>query len=146
MKNSFRLLTVLCLGAALSTSVLAAPTDGKMGDGMRMGGRMGEGGKIGGRRGGGMRGGSMGRMGRMTQELGLTDAQKAKMKGIMEAQRPQMMALRDDTKLSREQKMTKMRAMNAAQMKKIVAILTPAQRQKMQDSMRERRGQMKPGV
>ncbi len=135
MKNSFRLLTVLGLGAALSTSVWAAPMDGKMGDG-----------KMGGRRGGGMRGGGMRGMGRVMQELGLTDAQKAKMKSIMEAQKPQMMALRNDTKLSRDQKMTKMRAISAAQIKKILAVLTPAQRKKVEASMRERRGQMKPGV
>ena len=74
-----------------------------------------------------MRGGGM----RMMKELNLTDAQKAKLKPIMEAQRDKMMAMRDDTTMDRKTKMAKMKAMRDETAKKVAAILTPDQKKKM---------------
>lgn len=100
----------LC-GGLLTSAAHAAPgaTDGKTEKGQR-----------------GMRGGM-----RMMKELNLTDAQKAKLKPIMEAQRAQMMKLRDDTTLDRKAKMTRMKAMRGEAEKKVDAILTADQRKKL---------------
>ena len=117
---------MLTLGAMLSAPTWAAPGDGAKGDGPREG-----------KMRGGMRGG--GAMGRMAKELGLTEAQKAQLKAISDAQRPQMKALRGDETLSREQKMEKMRSMRAANMKKMAAVLTPAQRAKWTAKIKEGR-------
>ena len=107
----------LSLCGGLLTSAHAAPgKDGKAGQA----GKEGR---------GGMRGGNM----KMMRALNLTDAQKAKLKPIMEAQRDKMMAMRDDTTLDRKAKMTKMKAMRAETEKKVNAILTPDQRKKMAD-------------
>ncbi len=107
----------LSLCGGLLTSAHAAPgKDGKAGQA----GKEGR---------GGMRGGGM----KMMRALNLTDAQKAKLKPIMEAQRDKMMAMRDDTTLDRKAKMTKMKAMRAETEKKVNAILTPDQRKKMAD-------------
>ena len=139
MKNSLRVLAALglcnLLGGLASAAPQAAPPAGKMGGPGQMGGRLGGPGGM--RRGGGM---GMRRMERMAKEMGLTDAQKAKVKTIMEAQRPQMMALRSNTSLSDDQRRAKMRTMMTAQNKKIAAVLTPAQRKKMETMMKERRG------
>ena len=101
----------LC-GALLTTSAQAAPgaKDGKPGKGM-----------------GGMRGGGM----RMMKDLNLTDAQKAKLKPIMESQRTQMKAIREDTKLDSKAKMAKMKTMRDGMEKKVNAILTADQRKKL---------------
>ncbi len=123
MKNSFRVLIALCLCATIGASAFAAPQGGPAGG-------MGK-----------MRGAKMGGMGRMAQELGLTDAQKAKIKAILQTQMPQMKALRENKTLTPEQKMTKMRALRMAQMKKMEAILTPAQRKKVAAMRAQQRGQ-----
>ena len=132
MKNSLRLSIALGLCAWLSTIVLAAPMAGKAHGNRMQGAKMGDGMRAE-RRGGGMD--------RMAKELGLTDAQKAKMRAIMQAQRPRMKALRENQSLTGDQKMSKMREMRAARMKQMAAILTPVQRKKMQAMMKDRRSQ-----
>lgn len=143
MKNSFRLVALLGLCASLTLPVLAQPGagGGKMGGpGGKMGGRMG------GPGGGRMRGmGGMRGMGRMVKELGLTAAQQAKMKTIMDANRPAMMALFQNKSMSEAEKRTKMRAMGAANAKKMMAILTPAQRAKVTKMQAEQRAGRGPG-
>lgn len=104
-------------------------------------GKDGKAGKAGkpGQRGEGRRGGSM----KMMQELNLTDAQKAKLKPIMEAQRDKMKTLREDTTMDRAAKMTKMKAMREEMEKKVDAILTSDQRKKfaeMKAKMKAERG------
>lgn len=103
----------LC-GGLLTSSVHAAPGAN---------GKAGKNGKD------GMRGGGM----RMMKELNLTDAQKAKLKPIMEAQRDQMKAMREDTTLDGKAKKAKMKAMRASMEKQVNAILTPDQQKKMAD-------------
>ena len=102
-------------------------------------GQAGKAGKAGKDGRGGMRGGPM----KMMKELNLTDAQKAKIKPIMEAQRDKMKAMREDTSLDRKAKTTKMKAMRDDMDKKINAILTPDQRKKwaaMKAKMKAERG------
>ncbi len=103
----------LC-GGLLTSSAHAAP------------GAKGKAGKAGKKGKDGMRGGM-----KMMQELNLTDAQKAQLKPIMEAQRDQMKAMREDTTLDRKAKMTKMKAMRADMETQVNAILTPDQQTKL---------------
>ena len=136
MKTPFHALSALMLGLSLCGGLLtvahAAPASGNpqaRPDALK--------GKNKGERGGGMR---------MMKDLNLTDAQKAKLKPIMEATRDQMKAMRDDTKTAPKDKMAKMKAMRAANEKKINAILTPDQRKKMAAMKAQRMAQRKNGA
>ncbi len=66
----------------------------------------------------------------MMAELNLTDAQKAQLTPILEAQRTKMSAIFNDTTLSREQKAAKMQSLRAAVEPELSKILTPEQLQK----------------
>lgn len=91
---------------------------------------------------GGMRGG--GHMRAMADELGLSDAQKAKMQPIIMGARQQMMALRASTTLSPTAQMAKMQSIRKASTAQMMAILTPAQRTKLK-AMTEARRQARNG-
>lgn len=102
-----------------------------------------------GRPGGGP--GGRGGMGRMTPEqrlekmgkdLKLTDAQKKKIKPILEDSGKKMMALRDDQATPREQKRPKMEAIRKESNDKIMAILTKEQKAKMLKMEEENRKRM----
>lgn len=67
----------------------------------------------------------------LAQVLGLSDQQKAQVKAIFEASRPQMQAIHQDDSLSREEKMGKMMEVFAADKVKISAILTDEQKAKL---------------
>lgn len=88
--------------------------------------------------GGGYGGGGGGRMKRMGDTLGLTDAQKAKMMPIIMASRPQMEAIRNNPKLTPAARMAKMQAMRKSTDMQMMSILTPAQRVKMKAMMQAR--------
>ena len=115
----------LSLGGGLATTAHAAPgaKDGKAGKN-------------------GMRGGGM----KVMKELNLTDAQKAKLKPIMQAQRDKMMAMRADTTTDRKAKMAKMKAMRAETEKKVNAILTPAQQKQLADIKAKMKAERKDGA
>lgn len=116
----------LSLCSGLLTSAHAAPgKDGKAGKGQDKDGR-------GGKRGGGMK---------MMEALNLTDAQKAELKPILEAQREQMKALRADTTLSPKDKKAKMKAIHAATEAKVNSILTPAQQKTLADMKAKRKAE-----
>lgn len=88
---------------------------------------------------GGMHGG--GRMRMMGDELGLTDAQKAKMQPILMSARQQMMALRTNTTLTPAARMAKMESMRKTMMTQMTAILTPAQRTKLKAMQQQAQSQ-----
>jgi Spy/CpxP family protein refolding chaperone len=75
----------------------------------------------------------------MAKYLELTDAQKAKIKPIMEQSQQRAKKVRADKSLSREQKRAKMKAIHEDSWKKINPILTVAQRKKVAE-MRKNRG------
>jgi protein CpxP len=82
----------------------------------------------------------------LTKQLNLTPDQVTKLKAIDADSRQQLMALRDDTSTSREQKRPKMMEIRDAQQVKVKAMLTDDQKSKyvsiqakMRDRMRERR-------
>ena len=103
--------------------------------------------------GGGGGGGHMGRMqmtpdeqlARMTKHYNLSADQQTQIKPILANQQQQMMALRGDTSLSRDDKMAKMKGIRDDSNTKIQAILNDSQKakfaedqQKMQERMQQR--------
>lgn len=84
-----------------------------------------------------------GRLGKMAGTLGLTDAQKAQMKPILESARTQAKAVKGDTALSPEDRKAKMQAIRRSSRMQMGAILTPDQKLKMREMRRNRKG---PGV
>lgn len=78
----------------------------------------------------------------MTKQLNLTPDQVTKVKAIDADDRQQMMALRNDTSMSQDDRRSKMMAMRKDRESKIKAVLTDDQKVKfdeMQAKMRERR-------
>ena len=80
---------------------------------------------------------------RLADRLNLSDDQQSKIKPILEDQRQQMTSLREDTSLSREDRMSKMRSIRESTTSKISAILNDDQKKQyeaMQQEMRSRQG------
>ncbi len=73
--------------------------------------------------------------------LNLTDDQKAKLRPIIMEENQQMEALRNDTTMTQEQKITKANQIRSEASPKIRAILTPEQLQKLAELQRERASQ-----
>jgi Spy/CpxP family protein refolding chaperone len=79
---------------------------------------------------------------RMTKQLHLTEDQQAKIKPILEEQHKQMMDLRQDTSLSREDRFAKFRELRKQMFEKIHPLLNAEQQkqlEQMQQMRRERR-------
>jgi Spy/CpxP family protein refolding chaperone len=74
----------------------------------------------------------------LAEELGLTDVQKSAVTAIMQKQRDQLKALRDDESLSRRDRMKKVRELREAGRAEIRAQLTPEQQKKFDAMPRER--------
>ncbi len=77
---------------------------------------------------------------RMTKQLHLTDDQQAKIKPILEEQHKQMMALRDDTSMSREDRMAKFQQIRKESFEKMHPILTAKQQKQLEQMRPMRRG------
>jgi len=80
------------------------------------------------------------RMQEVTEKLGLTDAQKEKLKPILQAQGEKMKEVMGNADLSREQKAEKMKAMRDEFAPKFKEVLTPEQFEKWQKMREEMRG------
>lgn len=80
---------------------------------------------------------------RMTKQLELTDAQKPKVKAVLEETRKKRQDLMDDTSVSGRDRRTKMTALTEEQDKKLKAILTPDQYSKMEKQREEARAKAK---
>jgi Spy/CpxP family protein refolding chaperone len=85
-------------------------------------------------------GGPGARMGKLAQDLGLSEDQKEKFGPILKEQAEQMKALREDTSLTQEDKKAKMKTLREATAEKIKGILTPEQFTKFQELQKQRRG------
>lgn len=70
---------------------------------------------------------------RMAKELGLTEDQQAKMKGLMEEQKAAADAIKADTSLSEEQRKEKMKNLMEEYKGKRQALMTPEQRKKAEE-------------
>lgn len=88
----------------------------------------------------GARGGD--RLERMGKELNLTQAQKNKIKPILEQSRQRSEKLRSDQSLSREKRREQMQKEHQETNKKIDAILTPEQRKKNAELQKQREQRM----
>ena len=75
----------------------------------------------------------------LSKQLNLTDDQKPKVRALFEDQQKQGQELRQDTSLSREDRMEKMRAINQSTRKQIEKILTADQKKKWNEIMKENR-------
>jgi hypothetical protein len=73
--------------------------------------------------------------------LGLTEDQKAQLRPIVMKENQDMEAVRNDTSLTQEQKITKANQIRDAASPKIKAILTPEQLQKLSEMQRARQQQ-----
>jgi len=119
--NKFSVMTGLVLGGLMAFSSMAVAQDQKPG--------------------GGRRGPSVEqRMDRMTEELKLTDAQKPKVKAVLEATAKKGQELRGDTSVPREERREKMQAIMEQENKQLKEILTPDQYTKYEKIRAEMRG------
>lgn len=77
---------------------------------------------------------------RMSQQLNLTDQQKTQMQSLMQSQRQQAQAIRQDTALTAEQKKDKLQQLRQSNHQQMMSLLTPDQQQKLQQLRSERKG------
>ena len=73
-------------------------------------------------------------------DLNLSEEQGQKMKALNEESRTKMEAIRNDASLNDDQKKAKMMEFRKSQNEKRMAILTPEQKKKWEDKMKEARG------
>ena len=81
--------------------------------------------------------------GNMAAALNLTPAQQTQLKSIQADAVKQRTAIMENTKLTPEQKKAQMRPLMMGMMKKMEAVLTPAQKATLQKNMAEQRSKMK---
>ena len=74
---------------------------------------------------------------KMSQRLGLSPDQTAKLEPILAARQQKMMELRNDTSLTPEQKHKQMRAANKEAHDQLATVLTPEQMAKMKEMRHE---------
>jgi Spy/CpxP family protein refolding chaperone len=79
---------------------------------------------------------------RMTKRYNLSSDQQAQIKPILANQQQQMQALRQDSSLSREDKMAKMKSIHDDSSSKIQALLNDSQKQKFAQDQQRRQQQM----
>ena len=119
--NKFSVMTGLVLGGLMAFSSMAVAQDQKPGGGKGRGFSVEQ------------------RMERMTEQLKLTDAQKPKVKAVLEATSKKMQDLRGDSSVPREERREKMQAIMSQEDKSLKEILTPDQYstyEKMRSEMR----------
>ncbi len=78
----------------------------------------------------------------LAKQLNLTRKQAKRLYPIMQAQEPQLRAVRSDSSLSRVEKLHRFHAIQDASDPQVKAILTPAQFQQLQSIRKQRRAQL----
>lgn len=78
----------------------------------------------------------------LAKQLHLTRKQGKRLYPIMQAQEPQLQAIRNDSSLSRVEKLHRFHAVQDASDPQVKAILTPAQFQQLQAIRQKRRAQL----
>jgi periplasmic protein CpxP/Spy len=73
------------------------------------------------------------KMGEMRKKVGLTDEQKQKMKALRDKFKPEIQAIKNDSTLSKEQKMAKMKDVLAKMETELKTFLTPEQQKKFEE-------------
>jgi Spy/CpxP family protein refolding chaperone len=82
----------------------------------------------------------------MAQELNLSDQQKTQMQSLMQNQRQQVQAVRNDSSLTAQQKQDKLKQLRESNHHQVMAVLTPEQQQKWQQFRSEHKGMGKGGM
>ena len=78
----------------------------------------------------------------LAKQLHLTNKQAKRLFPIMQAQEPQLQAIRNNSSLSRVEKLHRFHAVQDASNPQVKAILTPAQFQQLQAIRQQRRAQL----
>jgi hypothetical protein len=78
----------------------------------------------------------------LAKQLHLTHKQAKRLYPIMQSQEPQLQAIRNDSSLSRVEKLHRLHAVQDASDPQVKAILTPAQYQQLQAIRKQRRAQI----
>ncbi|HZS72007.1 MAG TPA: hypothetical protein VFA13_09230 [Candidatus Acidoferrum sp.] len=84
------------------------------------------------------------RLNHLSEELNLTQEQKTKLRPILADEAQQLQAIHNDTSLSREQKMAKMKEVRDSHQPQINEILTPEQQKKWAEMKKEAREKHNP--
>ena len=132
-KRFFIPLLVLSLVAMCSVAMYAQQPDQNAG---QSGEHHGE--HMGGPRGGPMNSQAM--LDRMTKELNLTSDQQTKIKTILDDQQKQAQTVREDTSLSQEDRMSKMRDIHKSTMEQVKAVLNSDQQAKFDEMQKKMMG------
>ncbi len=72
-----------------------------------------------------------GRLQKLAARLGLSDAQKARLRPVLQGTRRQAQAIKADTTLTPAARQAKMKDLHRSTRRRMLAVLTPAQRQKL---------------
>ncbi len=81
------------------------------------------------------------RLEEMSKQLNLTDDQKAKLKPVLQDEAQQLQAVHNDTSLSHDQKMAKVKEIREAHKPQINNVLTPDQQKKWEEMKKKTKGQ-----
>ena len=84
------------------------------------------------------------RMQKLADTLGLSDAQKAQLKPILQSAGQQARAIQADTSLTPQAKQAKLKDLRKSANKQMMAILTPDQRQKLKAMRQQQRAAKAP--
>lgn len=84
-----------------------------------------------------------GKIAKLAQRLGLSDAQKAQLKPILKSRRQQVKAIRQDATLTPNEQRARIKALRQSDRPEILAVLTPEQKAKLAQMRHEHRGQRK---
>jgi protein CpxP len=95
-----------------------------------------------GRHGGGMMASPAQRLEHLSQQLNLSDDQKAKIKPMLEDEAQKMQALHNDTSLSRQDRRAKMMEIHQATNDQVRSVLTEDQQKKFADMQEKRKQRM----
>jgi Spy/CpxP family protein refolding chaperone len=85
------------------------------------------------------------RMKKLSAELNLTDEQKEKVRPVIEDEMKQLKDIRQDSSLSRDQKIAKAREVHADAMGKIRPILTDDQQKKLDEMVEQAKERLQQG-
>ncbi len=78
----------------------------------------------------------------LTKRLSLTSDQQSQIKPILQDRHDQMMSLHQDSSMSREDRMSKMRSLDENSNSKLEAVLTPDQKTKYEQMIADRKQHM----
>jgi protein CpxP len=81
------------------------------------------------------------RLEEMSKQLNLTDDQKAKLKPVLQDEAQQLQAVHNDTSLSHDQKMAKVKEIREAHKPQINNVLTPDQQKKWEEMKKKAKEQ-----